>query len=71
MGSTPSGDLVILAVQRRDEDQGPDETVLAAGDTLLLQGTWEALDEHLDDPDGVGRFYSPGSCHSSGGTPWA
>jgi di/tricarboxylate transporter len=48
---TPSGDLVILAVQRRDEDQGPDETVLAAGDTLLLQGTWQALDEHLDDPD--------------------
>ena len=30
---------------------GPDETVLAAGDTLLLQGTWKALDEHLDDPD--------------------
>jgi di/tricarboxylate transporter len=48
---TPSGDLVILAVQRRNEDQGPHETVLAAGDTLLLQGTWEALDEHLDDPD--------------------
>jgi di/tricarboxylate transporter len=48
---TPSGDLVILAVQRRDEDLGPDEAVLAAGDTLLLQGTWKALDEHLDDPD--------------------
>ncbi len=48
---TPSGDLVILAVQRGGEDQGPDETVLAAGDTLLLQGTWEALDEHLDDPN--------------------
>jgi di/tricarboxylate transporter len=48
---TPSGDLVILAVYRRDEDKGPDETVLEAGDTLLLQGTWEALDEHLDDPD--------------------
>jgi di/tricarboxylate transporter len=48
---TPSGDLVILAVQRRDENLGPDETVLAAGDTLLLQGTWKALDEHLDDPD--------------------
>jgi di/tricarboxylate transporter len=48
---TPSGDLVILAVQRRGEDLGPDETVLAAGDTLLLQGTWKALDEHLDDPD--------------------
>ena len=27
------------------------ETVLAVGDTLLLQGTWDALDEHLDDPD--------------------
>jgi len=48
---TPSGDLVILAVQRRGEDLGPDETVLAGGDTLLLQGTWKALDEHLDDPD--------------------
>jgi di/tricarboxylate transporter len=48
---TPSGDLVILAVQRRDEDQGPTETVLAAGDTLLLQGTWAALDQHLDTPD--------------------
>jgi di/tricarboxylate transporter len=48
---TPSGDLVILAIQRRGENLGPDETVLAAGDTLLLQGTWKALDEHLDDPD--------------------
>ena len=48
---TPSGDLVILAVQRRGEDQGPDETVLEAGDMLLLQGTWKALDERLDDPD--------------------
>jgi di/tricarboxylate transporter len=38
-------------VQRRGENQGPDQTVLAAGDTLLLQGTWKALDEHLDDPD--------------------
>jgi di/tricarboxylate transporter len=48
---TPSGDLIILAVQRGSEDRGPDETVLAAGDTLLLQGTWKALDKHLDDPD--------------------
>ena len=45
---TPSGDLVILAVQRQGEDVG--ETVLAEGDTLLLQGTWAALDEQLDDP---------------------
>jgi di/tricarboxylate transporter len=48
---TSSGDLVVLAVQRRSEDQGPAETILAAGDTLLLQGTWEALDRHLSDPD--------------------
>jgi di/tricarboxylate transporter len=48
---TPSGDLIILAVQRRGEDQGPKETILAVGDTLLLQGTWKALDERLATPD--------------------
>jgi di/tricarboxylate transporter len=48
---TPSGDLVVLAVQRGGENQGPGGAVLAAGDSLLLQGTWEALDEHLDDPN--------------------
>ena len=48
---TPSGDLIILAVQRRGENQGPNETVLAVGDILLLQGTWKALDEHLSDPE--------------------
>ena len=48
---TPSGDLVILAVQRNGEDQGPNETALAEGDALLLQGTWKALDERLDHPD--------------------
>jgi len=46
---TESGDLVVLAVQRKGEDvEG--ETELAVGDTLLLQGTWRALDERLDDP---------------------
>jgi len=48
---TPSGDLIILAVQRGGHDRGLKETALAAGDTLLLQGTWAALDKHLDDPD--------------------
>ena len=47
---TESGDLAILAVQRGGDDTGPGETVLAEGDTLLLQGTWEALDSNLDDP---------------------
>jgi di/tricarboxylate transporter len=47
---TESGDLVVLAVQRKGEELGG-ETRLAVGDTLLLQGTWGALDEHLEDPD--------------------
>ena len=47
---TESGDLVVLAVQRKGEDL-PGETELAAGDTLLMQGTWGALEYHLDDPE--------------------
>jgi di/tricarboxylate transporter len=49
---TDSGDLVIMALQRKGEDI-TGETTLAAGDTLLLQGTWVALDKHLTDPDVV------------------
>lgn len=48
---TESGDLVVLAVQRQGEDLGPDALVLQAGDTMLLQGTWKALDVRLDDPE--------------------
>ncbi len=54
---TQSGDLIVLAVQRgAGEVQSPEGTksvgvVLQAGDTMLLQGTWKALDTHLDDPD--------------------
>jgi di/tricarboxylate transporter len=48
---TPSGDLVILGIQRRGESQGPGQVVLAAGDTLLLQGAWESLEEQSRDPD--------------------
>ena len=56
--ATPSGDLVVLAVQRSgDPLEGPDET-LRAGDTLVLSGTWEKLQERtsgtevlvVDDP---------------------
>lgn len=42
---TDSGDLVILAVQRKGKDLGPVPVKLAIGDTLLLQGQWGALDE--------------------------
>jgi di/tricarboxylate transporter len=48
---TPSGDLVILGIQRRGERLGPGQVALAAGDTLLLQGTWEALEEQAGDPN--------------------
>lgn len=44
-----SGDLIVLAVQRGGEDVGPNQTTLDVGDTLLLQGTWEALHENLDE----------------------
>ncbi|MFZ1993713.1 MAG: SLC13 family permease, partial [Solirubrobacteraceae bacterium] len=47
---TSSGDLVVLAIQRNGEDREGD-TALAVGDTLLLQGAWEALDENLEDPE--------------------
>ena len=48
---TESGDLVIVAVQRRGENLESRDTVLATGDALLLKGTWQALDKHLDDPN--------------------
>ncbi len=50
---TDSGSLVVLAVQRRGEDLGTSGTVLEAGDSLLLEGSWEAFADNLDDPDVV------------------
>ena len=44
---TESGDLIVLAVQRQGEDLAGREP-LAVGDTLLLQGTWRALERRLD-----------------------
>jgi di/tricarboxylate transporter len=49
--TTDSGDLIIIAVQRGGEDAGPGATKLEAGDTMLLQGTWKALDIRLNDPE--------------------
>jgi di/tricarboxylate transporter len=49
---TSSGDFVVLAVQRRGQDLGLDPSRLEVGDTMLLQGTWDALDRSLDEsPD--------------------
>jgi di/tricarboxylate transporter len=44
---TPSGDLIVLAIQRQGKDLTTGEP-LAAGDTLLLQGTWEAMETRLE-----------------------
>jgi di/tricarboxylate transporter len=46
--TTSSGDFVVLAVQRQGEDLGLEPSRLAVGDTMLLQGTWDALDRELD-----------------------
>ena len=55
---TESGDLIVLAVQRAGEQISPltareekGSVVLQAGDSVLLQGTWKALDVRLNDPN--------------------
>jgi di/tricarboxylate transporter len=48
--ATPAGDLMILGVRRGGEDLGLAPVALEAGDMLLLQGAWAALDKRLADP---------------------
>jgi di/tricarboxylate transporter len=63
---TESGDLVILAIQRQSEDLAGDVR-LNVGDTLLVQGTWEAIQAHtgsagvvmVDSPDQLRRQAVP------------
>jgi di/tricarboxylate transporter len=63
---TATGDMVVLAVQRRGEDL-VGEVALEAGDHLLVQGTWTALQRHesrdgvliVDRPDVVRRQLVP------------
>jgi di/tricarboxylate transporter len=47
--TTRDGDLMVLAVQRGGEVLGAQKIALAAGDHLLLQGTWEGIDRKLAD----------------------
>ncbi|MBO9196917.1 SLC13 family permease [Rhizobium sp. 16-449-1b] len=49
--ATESGDLVVLAVHRGGAEIDYANPELKAGDTILLEGSWEALDLRLDDPD--------------------
>ena len=61
-----TGDLVVMAVQRHGEDL-VGEVTLEAGDHLLIQGTWSALQRHearegvlvVDRPDTVRRQLVP------------
>lgn len=48
---TESGELVIVAINRYGEETETREVTLQPGDSLLLQGTWEALDRHTSDPN--------------------
>lgn len=65
--ATESGDLLVLAVQRQGANAGPGPVALEAGDTVLLEGSWAALDTHLggrdvlvvDEPDTVRRQLVP------------
>jgi di/tricarboxylate transporter len=64
--TTSSGDFVVLAVQRQGENIGSEGARLAVGDTVLLQGTWDALDRFdpsdalvVDDPGEVRRQSVP------------
>ena len=60
-------DLVILAVQRMGKDRPREQTEVVAGDALLLQGSWAALDSvsHdrtvlvVDSPDVIRRQAVP------------
>ena len=45
---TESGDLVVLSIRRRGEELATPDVALLAGDALLLEGSWRALDERLD-----------------------
>jgi len=64
--TTASGDFVVMAVQRQGENIESEGARLAAGDTVLLQGTWAALERFepsnalvVDDPGEVRRQAVP------------
>ena len=49
--TTPSGDLVVLGLQRGGEALTGTDARLQPGDTLLLGGTWEHLQAHTAGPE--------------------
>jgi di/tricarboxylate transporter len=64
--TTASGDFVVMAVQRQGENVESEGARLLVGDTVLLQGTWAALERFepsnallVDDPAEVRRQALP------------
>lgn len=51
--TTESGELVVLAVQRRGEPLEGGPATLAPGDVLLVEGSWQSLDAQLGGRDEV------------------
>lgn len=49
--ATPSGDLVVVGLQRGGEDLTDPKAILQAGDTLLLTGTWDQLQAETAGPE--------------------
>lgn len=50
---TDSGELVVVALLRDERRVDDPNTRIAAGDTLLVRGTWQALSEQIDADDDV------------------
>lgn len=57
---TASGDFVVLAIERAGVHMDNDLLTLEAGDTMLLQGTWGALDRASEEERSVIVIDSPG-----------
>jgi len=49
--ATPSGDLVVLAINRGGEPLEGMGVTLVAGDSVLVRGTWELLERHTSGPE--------------------
>jgi di/tricarboxylate transporter len=56
---TESGDFVVLGIQRQGESLDRAPTTLKVGDTMLLQGTWDALDRGIESDQDVLVVDSP------------
>ena len=49
--TSPSGDLVVVAVRRNGRDTEAGETELRSGDSMLVEGSWDALADRIEPPE--------------------